>query len=178
MDAHDRTAWAAVEAALAATMAVLFTSGDARPLRVAAIGTAILASYVLLSFFVPLPLIKTLHQRAADRPPPDPRRVFVHRLEAERERGRALLGQRIAEIFDESTQAEEESHWAWGVVSFLEEAVGKETAFKFEERVMTFAARQFHVDIVEALAFIDEFLTQADSIALRPRFDSRKWATT
>jgi hypothetical protein len=149
---------------------------------------AVLAGYVLLSYFVPLPLIKTLHQRETEAAAfvPDLRTVFKSRLQAERNEGRALMEQREARLFDSDTQEEEESDWGWGVVRFLEDTVGKAMALEFEEQVLTYISPPIHLieigkgqyatDLSLGVEYLDGLLAKAET-PLRG-FDPQKWSVT
>jgi hypothetical protein len=144
------------------------------------------ALYVISSFFVPLPLVKTWTQRAADRYI-DSRRVFRDYLLAAGRGGAALRRQRQAHIFDEHTQEEEESDWGWGVLVFLEEAVGKATASDFEEQVLTYISPptpvigigkgRWDIDVAMGIAYLDDVIAKSESIPLR-RFKPKKWSAT
>src|SRR5215210_3503267 len=104
MDQHHVTIWTGVVAALLTATALLFTVTDCRLYHRLGIAAGVASVYVLLSFFVPLPLIKTWTQHAAERVRDQPR-VFRERLAVFKRKGESLLQQREAELFDESTQS-------------------------------------------------------------------------
>lgn len=184
MDQHHATVWTGVVAALLTATALVFTVSDSRVYQRLGIASGVAALYVLLSFFVPLPLIKTWTQRAADRVLDHPS-VFRVRLAAFERKGESLLGQRNAGLFDEGTQEEEESDWAWSVVVFLEDSIGKAAALDFEETVLTFKPPPFFItgtpakydtDLETGIANLSGLLSRADEVALRPGFDAPKWS--
>ncbi len=181
MDAFHASVWIGVVAALLAPFAVLLTTTANCVARIIEWVCFAAALYVIASFFVPLPLIRTWVQRAALRRS-DRRGVFTESLLIFREKGDALLSQRERGLFDEATLDEEESDWAWSVVVFLEDALGKEIAFRFQDRVLTAdhtligVKPKWRADVKSAVRYLDLLIPRGATVNLRPGFDPEKWA--
>jgi hypothetical protein len=170
MDTHDATVWAAWAAVLVGAGATLFATTDARALRGAGLLLVGLAFYVVLSFLVPLPLVKTLHQRERERAVLDPRTVFKDRLHALLTEGGELVMEDLG--LDAQTQAEEEVNWVYRVATFLEDSTGKSLADAFLQVVDTSPGP----NVDEGWTYLLNLEARADTVHLRPSFNYVKWA--